>query len=197
MSEKTISVTSPANLPEPETARPGATHPLADGNAGKPLLKFAIPSIVAMLGGSLYNIVDQIFIGWSVGMLGNAATNVAFPIVTIGMSVSVLLGIGGASNFNLELGRDNSERTGKIAANAVLFSAIAGVALCFAVRLNLNSLLVLLGATNEVLPYARTYTGITLLGIPFIVMTICGNHLIRADGSPRYSMVCSLTGAMA
>jgi putative MATE family efflux protein len=182
------------------TTANGARHvdenPLATGDVGRLLLKFAIPAIIAMLVGALYNIVDQIFIGRGVGMLGNAATNVAFPIVTICMSAAVLLGIGGAANFNLELGRGNGERAGRIVANAILFSAMAGVIICLGVRLTLTPLLVRLGATKEVLPYAASYAGITSCGIPFMVMTICGSHLIRADGSPGYSMICNLAGAL-
>ncbi|MDR3265752.1 MAG: MATE family efflux transporter, partial [Synergistaceae bacterium] len=171
-------------------------HPLATGRVGLLLLKFAIPGTVAMLAGALYNIVDQIFIGRGVGMLGNAATNVAFPIVTICMSVSVLLGMGGAANFSLELGRGNRERAERIAANALVFSAIGGVTICLVVRLTLTSLLVRLGATEEVLPYAVSYAGVTSWGVPFLVMTVCGSHLIRAGGSPRYSMACNLAGAL-
>ncbi|MDR3331660.1 MAG: MATE family efflux transporter [Synergistaceae bacterium] len=173
-----------------------ATHPLATGGVGKLLLKFAIPSIISMLVGALYNIVDQIFIGQGVGMLGNAGTNVAFPLVLICMSVSLMLGVGGASNFNLELGRGNKETAARTIANAITFSAMFGLLICLSVRLLLEPLLLAFGATEEVLPYARSYTSITSLGIPFIVMTVCGGHLIRADGSPKYSMACNLVGAI-
>ncbi|MDL2264369.1 MATE family efflux transporter [Synergistaceae bacterium OttesenSCG-928-I11] len=173
-----------------------ANHPLATGSVGRLLLRFAIPSIVSMVVGALYNIVDQIFIGRGVGMLGNAATNVSFPLVAICMSCALLLGIGGASNFNLELGRGNREKAGGIVANAITFAAISGVVIMTAIRLCLEPLLVAFAATPEVLPYAITYTGITSLGMPFLIMTVSGSHLIRADGSPRYSMVCNLTGAI-
>ncbi|MDR1886200.1 MAG: MATE family efflux transporter [Synergistaceae bacterium] len=177
-------------------AKDTANHPLARGSVAVLLLKFAIPSIVSMLVGALYNIVDQIFIGRGVGMLGNAATNVAFPLVTICTSISLLLGIGGASNYSLELGRGNRERAARSVANAITLSASAGVTLCVAVRLLLGPLLRAFGATETVMPYAVSYTSITALGIPFLVMTICGGHLIRADGSPRYSMFCGLVGAL-
>jgi putative MATE family efflux protein len=173
-----------------------ASHPLATGKVGRLLLKFAIPSIVSMLVGAVYNIVDQIFIGHGVGILGNAATNVAFPLVTICMSLSLMLGIGGASNFNLELGRGNVERAGRIVANAVTCAAIAGVVLCAVVLLSLKPLLRSFGATDQVFSYAVTYTGITSFGMPFLIMSTCGSHLIRADGSPAYSMLCNLTGAL-
>jgi Na+-driven multidrug efflux pump len=110
--------------------------------------------------------------------------------------MSALLGIGGASNFNLELGRGKTERAGHIIANAISFSAIGGVTICLVVFSALRPLLVYLGATEDVFPYALSYTSITSYGIPFLVMTNCGSYLIRADGSPRYSMACNLTGAL-
>lgn len=172
-----------------------ADHPLATGSVGRLLLRFAVPSIVSMVVGALYNIVDQIFIGQGVGMLGNAATNVSFPLVAVCMSCALLLGIGGASNFNLELGRGNREKAGGIVANAITYAALSGVVIMAVIRLFLEPLMVAFAATPEVLPYAVTYTGITSLGIPFFIMTVSGSHIIRADGSPRYSMFCNLAGA--
>ncbi|MDR3281321.1 MAG: MATE family efflux transporter [Synergistaceae bacterium] len=180
---------------ETESGRGVADHPLATGSVGRLLLKFAIPSIIAMLVGALYNIVDQIFIGRSVGMLGNAATNVAFPLMTICMSVALTLAIGGASNFNLELGRGNREHAGRIVANSVTYSAIFGFAICALALVLLKPMLRAFGATEDVMPYAVTYVSIVALGIPFMTMATCGSHIIRADGSPRYSMLCNLVGA--
>ena len=82
---------------------------------GKLLLQFAVPSTISVLVNSVYNIVDQIFIGQGVGMYGNAATNGAFPITTITTAMALLIGIGGASNFNLELGRKHEEKAKHIA----------------------------------------------------------------------------------
>jgi Na+-driven multidrug efflux pump len=180
----------------PEAARGASSHPLATGDVRRLLLKFAIPSIVSMLVGALYNMVDQVFIGWRVGVLGNAATNVAFPLVTLSMSVSLLFARGGASNFNLELGRGNKERAGRIVANAVVLSAICGTAICVAARAFLEPMLWAFGATEDVMPYAISYTGITSLGIPFMTMSLCASHLMRADGSPRHAMFCNLSGAI-
>lgn len=86
-----------------------AENPLGTAPVGGLIRKFAIPAIISMLVSAMYNIVDQIFIGQGVGMLGNAATNVAFPVTTIATAMALLLGIGGASNYNLE----NGGRTGK------------------------------------------------------------------------------------
>ena len=171
-------------------------NPLWYEPIGKLLLRFAVPSIISFLVSALYNIVDQIFIGQGVGMLGNAATNVAFPLTTISTSIALLIGVGAASNFNLEQGRGNRERAGQIAGSGIAMLALFGIALAAAVLLFLNPLLLLFGATEEVLPYAQSYTGITAFGIPLLIFTTGGSHMIRADGSPRYAMYCMLSGAL-
>ena len=86
-----------------------AQNPLGTAPVGGLIAKFAIPAIISMLVSAMYNIVDQIFIGQGVGMLGNAATNVAFPVTTIATALALLLGIGGASNYNLEMGAKESK----------------------------------------------------------------------------------------
>ena len=172
------------------------TNPLAAEPVGRLIAKFAIPAIISMLVSSLYNIVDQIFIGQGVGMLGNAATNIAFPVSIICTATALLLGIGSASNYNLDLGAGNAEKAARTAATGLSVLAISGIATAVIVLVFLNPLLNLFGVTPDVLPYAQDYTGITALGIPFLVLTTGGNHLIRADRSPTYSMACMLTGAV-
>ena len=173
-----------------------ATNPLATEDLNRLIAKFAIPAIISMLVTSLYNIVDQIFIGQGVGMLGNAATNIAFPISIICAATALLLGIGSASNFNLESGRGNHERAAGIAANGLSMLVICGVVIATITLLFLEPLLYVFGVTEEILPYALDYTGITAFGIPFLILTTGGNNLIRADRSPTYSMVCMLSGAI-
>ena len=171
-------------------------NPLATERVEKLIAKFAIPAIISMLVSSLYNIVDQIFIGQGVGMLGNAATNIAFPVSIICTATALLLGIGGASNFNLASGQGNQERAASIAGTALAMLGICGLLIAAVVLLFLDPLLHIFGVTPEVLPFAQDYTGITAYGIPFLVLTTGGNHLIRADRSPTYSMTCMLTGAV-
>ena len=158
--------------------------------------KFAIPAIISMLVSALYNIVDQIFIGQGVGMLGNAATNVAFPVTTIATALALLLGIGGASNYNLEMGAGREKKASSIAGTALSTLVITGAILAVAVLLFLRPLLSLFGATTDVMPYAVDYLGITAVGLPFYALSIGGNHIVRADRSPTYSMTCVLTGAI-
>lgn len=172
------------------------TNPLGVMPIGKLLTKFAIPSIIAMLVSALYNIVDQFFIGRSVGMLGNAATNVAFPLSMTCTAIALMCGVGGAANFNLCMGAGEKEEARKYVGNAITMLFSLGVLLCIIVRIFLNPMMSAFGATEEVLPYALTYTGITSFGFPFLILTTGGSHLVRADGSPTFSMLCTLSGAI-
>lgn len=173
-----------------------APNPLGIEKESKLLVNFAIPCIISMLVTALYNIVDQIFIGQGVGMLGNAATNVAFPLSTTCTAIALLLGIGGASNFSLELGAGNAEGASKSAGNAIKLMAISGLTLFVIVSLFLRPMLRAFGATEDVLPYAMTYTRITAFGFPFLIANTAISKLILADGSPRYSMTSMLVGAL-
>ena len=171
-------------------------NPLAEEKIGRLIARFAVPAIISMLVSSLYNIVDQIFIGQGVGMLGNAATNIAFPVSIICTATALLLGIGSASNYNLEAGAGRNDRAAEIAGNGLAMLVICGVVIGAVVLIFLNPLLHLFGVTKEILSYAQDYTGITAIGIPFLILTTGGNHLIRADRSPTYSMTCMFTGAI-
>lgn len=173
-----------------------APNPLGSAPVGSLLRKFAIPSIISMVVNALYNIVDQIFIGQGVGMLGNAATNVAFPMTTVTVAVSLLLGIGGASNFNLALGRKQNEKAKSIAGTAFGSLVIFGILLCLAIRCFLKPIVLACGATDQTLGYSLSYVGITSLGFPFFMLATGGSHMIRADGKPTYSMLTALSGAV-
>ncbi len=169
---------------------------LAVQPVGRLIMKFAVPAIISNLISALYNIVDQIFIGQSVGLLGNAATNVAFPLVTLCLSLSLLLGVGGASNYSLAMGRGDEEEAARYYGGAIGFLVIFGLAVGVLVLLFLRPLMVAFGATEASLPYAMVYTGITAFGMPFQIFGTAGSHLIRADGSPRYAMVSISAGAV-
>lgn len=171
-------------------------NPLAYERIPKLLRGFAIPSITATLVSSLYNIVDQIFIGQGVGYLGNAATNVSYPLSTICLAISLLVGIGSASRFSIYLGKKKPEQAAKLVGNGIILMTGAGILYFLAGELFLLPLLRLFGATGEVMPFARQYAGIVLLGMPFLILTNGISNLIRADGSPRYSMLCMVAGAI-
>lgn len=160
------------------------------------LLQFAVPSIVAMLVGSLYNIVDQFFIGRSIGELGNAATNISFPLSISCVAMALLFGIGGASAFNISMGRGEPGKAVSYLGNAAVMLFGCGVVLCTVTLVFLEPLLRFFGSPDNVLNYAKTYTGIAALGFPFLILTTGGGHLIRADGRPKISMLCNLAGAL-
>ena len=173
-----------------------AANPLGYEKEGKLLVGFAIPCIISMLVTSLYNIVDQIFIGQGVGLLGNAATNIAFPLSIACTAIALLLGIGSATNFSLQLGAGNEKRSAEYAGNGLCLMALFGTVLMAVTLLFLTPMLKFFGATPDVLPYAEAYTRITALGFPFLIMNTGMSKLILADGSPRYSMMSMLIGAL-
>ena len=171
-------------------------NPLGYKPIGKLLKSLAIPAIIANLVNALYNVVDQIFIGQGIGYLGNAATNIAFPITTMCLAIGLTLGIGGASNFNLELGKGYPEKSKHTAGTAASTLIIIGIILCITVRIFLEPLMISFGATDKILEYSVEYTGITSYGIPFLLFSIGVNPLIRADGNAKYSMIAIVTGAI-
>ena len=171
-------------------------NPLGEEKTTKLLRQFAVPSIISMLVGSLYNIVDQFFIGRSVGELGNAATNIAFPLSIACVATALLFGIGGASAFNIAMGRGKKEKAVYYLGNSAVMQFGCGVVLGIVTLLFLEPMLKFFGSPDNVLGYAMEYTRITALGFPFLILATGGGHLIRADGRPQIAMVCNLTGAI-
>lgn len=158
--------------------------------------KFAIPSIISMLVAAAYNITDQIFIGRLVGMLGNGATNVVFPVVTFTTAFAQLIGVGTASNFNINMGAKREQEAKSFIGTGITLMSIIGLFIFCIVYVLKRPILLLCGATENVLPLAMIYLGITVIGLPFQLFTTASSTLIRADGSPTYSMICTVTGAI-
>ncbi len=171
-------------------------NPLGTERVPRLMRQFSIPSIIAMVIGAVYNLVDQLFIGNAVGTLGNAATNIVFPMTTVCLSLALMFGIGGAANFNLSLGRGETDKAAHYIGNSLVFLVSCGVLVCVFTEIFMTPLLGLLGAPDDVFPYAADYMRITAIGFPFFVLTAGGSHLIRADGSPRIAMGSTLTGAI-
>ncbi|MBU0278113.1 MULTISPECIES: MATE family efflux transporter [unclassified Gemella] len=171
-------------------------NPLGYKSVGKLLKSMAIPAIIANVTNALYTIVDQIFIGQGVGYLANAATNISFPITTICLSIGVMVGIGTAANFNLYLGKEDRNSAEKVVGTSALLIIILGILIAFLVRIFLEPLMIIFGATPEILPYAMEFTKITTLGIPFYLFALGTNPLVRADRSPKYSMFAVMAGAI-
>ena len=175
-----------------------STHinPLGTEPIGKLLAKFAIPSIIAMLVGSLYNMVDQLFIGNFVGPLGNGATNIQFPLSILNVSIALLCGIGAASTFNLAMGRGETKRAGYFIGNAVSLMLVGGLVLTVVTELFLEPILLGCGATENILPYAMELSRICDLGYPLFILSAGGAHIVRADGSPNMTMAINMAGAI-
>ena len=151
-----------------------------------------------MLVGAVYNITDQIFIGHVVGMLGNAATNIVFPTVTLTTGISMLFGIGTASNFSMNQGAGNIEEAKRYVHTGITGAAAAGVITGLLLFVFKSNIVALCGAdpAGAVYPLAITYLSVTMFGLPFHLFTQASAPLIRADGSPSYSMLCMVEGAV-
>lgn len=163
---------------------------------GKLIRKFSIPCIISMLVNSLYNIIDQIFIGWGVGYLGNGATNIVFPITMICLAFSLMIGDGTSAFLSLKLGEKKEKEAAKGVANGILIGVISSIILCAISLIFLPHILNVFGCTDALRPYALSYGGIIALGIPFMMIGTSLNSIIRADGSPKYSMTTMVVGAV-
>ena len=163
---------------------------------GKLIRKFSIPCIISMLVNSLYNIVDQIFIGQGVGYLGNGATNVVFPLVMIGLAFSLMIGDGSSAYLSLKLGENKKEEAEKGVGNGIILSVILSILFCAITLIFLPQLLNMFGCTDNLRDYAIAYGRIIAIGFPFSMIGTALNSIIRADGSPKYSMFSMVAGAI-
>ena len=168
-----------------------ATEPI-----GRLIAKFAIPCVISLLVNSLYNIVDQIFIGWGVGYLGNGATNVVFPITIIALALSLMIGDGGAAYLSLKLGEGDLKSARKGVGNAVTMVTVVSIVLMAVFLIFINPILNLFGATDTLRPFALEYGYVIGIGLPFMMIPAAINSMIRADGSPKYAMFSMILGAV-
>lgn len=169
---------------------------LGKDKINKLLLAFSIPCVISMLINSVYNIVDQIFIGKGVGTLGNAATNVIFPLVIVFNAFASLIGTGAAAHLSLKLGENNKIEASKGVGQAIVCTIIVSIALGILTFLTLPKLVLFFGCTENVYRYAVDYGRIICIGAPFMIIYSALSNLIRADGSPKYSMMMLVVGAI-
>ncbi len=160
------------------------------------LLSFSIPCVISMLINSVYNIVDQIFIGKGVGTVGNAATNVIFPLVLIYGAIASLIGNGTSANLSLKLGEGKKEEAKESLGSAITISVIVAVFIGVISYLLLPQLVRCFGSTETVYPYALSYGKVIAVGAPFVIIYSALSNIIRADGSPKYSMIMLVVGAI-
>lgn len=169
---------------------------LGKDKINKLILSFSIPCVISMLINSIYNIVDQIFIGKGVGTLGNAATNVIFPLIIIFNAVAGLIGNGAAANLSLKLGEKNKKAAAKSIGQAVSLTIILSIVISGIAYIFLPQLVYLFGCTESVYKYAVDYGRIIVIGAPFMLIYSSFSSIIRADGSPKYSMIMLVIGAI-
>jgi len=158
--------------------------------------KFSLPAIVGMVVNALYNVVDSIFVGHGVGEIGLAAVTIAFPIMIILMAFGMLVGVGASAVVSLRLGEHQQHEAEKILGNAFTLAAILALTLSATVLFFLDPILISLGALPNVLPYARDFTRIILLGSIFMYIGFGLNNIVRAEGNPKMAMYTVLISAL-
>ena len=170
---------------------------LKDHKISKLIWRFSIPAMVGMIISALYNIVDRIYIGNAadIGANGLGALTIAFPIMLIVLAVAVLFGIGGGTLFSIRLGQ-NKVSDAKDALGTSFFLVIVTSLLVSVIGLLfLEDILILFGASDVILPYAKDYMGIIFFGTTFQMTALAMNNFIRADGRPKMAMMTMLIGA--
>ena len=158
----------------------------------KLIKKFSIPCIISLVVNSLYNIVDQIFVGY----LGNGATNVVFPLNMIALAFALMFGDGASAYLSLKLGEKKKEEASKGVANGIVISVIISLILCIISLVFLPQILKVFGCTDALRQYALQYGYVIVVGLPFMMIGTTLNSIIRADGSPKYSMTTMVLGAI-
>ena len=173
-----------------------STKQLEEGSITSLIIKFSGPAIVGMLVMSIYNVVDRIFIGNGVGTLGLAGVTVGFPMMTLIMAMTMLIGIGATAIISLRLGEKKPTEAEQVMGNALTLLVVLSIILTVIGLLFLDPLLIRFGASANVLPYARDYMRIILYGTVFQVVSFGVNNFIRAEGNPGTAMLTMVIGAV-
>lgn len=169
---------------------------LGNEKVGKLLRQFAVPCICSLIISCLYNIVDQIFVGNMVGYVANGATGIFFPITVVGWGISLFFGDGVAASLSVSLGKNETKNIHRSVGNGLLWTFISGIVIIAISYICGNNLLWLIGATNENIQMAHDYGFIIYAMMPLAMVQNALASIIRADGSPRYSMLAMIVGAV-
>ena len=173
---------------------------LGEARIGKLMRQYAIPCIISLLVGALYNIVDQIFIANAsyLGSYGNAANTVVFPLTVIALAIAVMIGDGCCAFVSLSLGRKQPDTARKSVGNSIVMVIVSSLLLCGVYLIFSNQILALFGGTvnAETFRHSKEYSFYITLGLPFYMFGQALNPIIRADGSPRFAMASTLAGAV-
>ncbi|MCC5466574.1 MATE family efflux transporter [Pelosinus baikalensis] len=170
-------------------------HSLGEEKISTLLWRFSLPAITGMVVNAFYNVIDSIFVGRGVGEIGLTAVTIAFPIMIVLMGFGMLVGVGAAAVVSLRMGEKKQQQAEKILGNAFTLSMILSVAFTGSVLLFLDPILMMLGAEPDVLPYAREFTRIIVLGSPFMYIGFGLNNIVRAEGNPQMAMSTTLISA--
>ena len=166
---------------------------------GRVMRKYAVPCIISLLVGALYNIVDQIFIANAdyLGSYGNAANTVVFPLTVIALAVAVMIGDGACAFVSLSLGKNEPEQAKKSVGNAVTMTVLSAAALTAVYLIFSGPIITVFGGTvnEQTFALSKEYFFWIALGVPFYMFGQAMNPVIRADGSPRFAMASTLAGA--
>ena len=173
---------------------------LGEMPVGKLMQKYAIPCIISLLVGALYNIVDQIFIANAsyLGSYGNAANTVVFPLTVIALAIAVMIGDGCCAFVSLSLGSKQTKTAKKSVGNSIIMVIVSSIILCAVYLILSNQILAMFGGTvnEETFRHSKEYFFYITLGIPFYMFGQALNPIIRADGSPKFAMASTLAGAV-
>lgn len=176
------------------------TQFLGEAPIGSLMRKYAVPCIISLLVGALYNIVDQIFIANAsyLGSYGNAANTVVFPLTVIALAIAVMIGDGCCAFVSLSLGKREPERARKSVGNAIIMVVVSSLILTVLYLIFMNQILSMFGGTvnAETFRHSREYFFYITLGVPFYMFGQALNPIIRSDGSPRFAMASTLAGAI-
>lgn len=169
---------------------------MGTGSIPRLLLKFSLPAITAMLVHSLYNVADSIFVGRGVGELALAGVTVSFPIMIILMALTMLISMGATTLISIRLGEKKGEEAEEIIGNAIILFLLVGVSLSVLGLIFIKPLLVMFGASPNVLPYATDYMKILIPGSVLVTIGVGMNNFIRAEGNPKTAMYTMLIGSI-
>lgn len=182
---------------QPPPGRANSTDRIGTDAIGRLLLRFSLPAIVGMFVNALYNIVDRMFIGYGVGAEGIAGVTLSFPLMMAMVSFSILVGVGANTLFAIRMGEGRRDEAERILGNAFGLLFFVPLAASLAGLVWLDPLLQLMGASEALLPCARTYARVILYGIALSTTGHGLSHFIRSDGHPNISMAAMLIGAVA
>ncbi len=171
------------------------TKLMAEEKVGKLLFLFSMPAIVGMMVNAIYNIVDRMFVGRGVGTLALSGIAISYPISLVLMAFGMLIGVGATALISIRLGQNKKEEAEEIIGNAFTLLLLMSIVLCILLLFFTEKILLVLGASSDVLPYAKDFTHIIILGIPAMSIGFGMNNFIRAEGNPKTAMISMLIGA--